>query len=252
MKEQSVRKTKTIHMTGTKRFSIWLCLFLLTSPLAFGQCRSQIWRSTKDSTVPARFQSLLPSGMAGRFAVHLNSGDWLIVYAKPGIHTADDPQDGGFLLVRGHHVLVSQSLMNLPAWKKFARDIGSPGTPAFGVFAAQVCASGEKPIIFLGFAACCTTASAVQYFLMQQAGTGYGLKILPMVGGGKLEIIDSTPIRLKLWDETGDGKCDGCLQHFQVSEYEMRNGKPVLVRKQKTSGEYKPGDFDSHRIVLVH
>jgi hypothetical protein len=189
--------------------------------------------------------------MAGRFAVQLKDSDWLVVYTKPGPRTQDDPQDGGFLLVRGHHVLVSQSLMAIPAWKKFAQDIGSPGTPAFGVFAARACRSGEKPIIALGFAACCTTASAIQYIFAEPHGTGYLLTTLPMVGGGKLEIISGKPIRLKLWDEMGDGQCDGCLQHFNVSEYEMKGGEAVFVRKEQVPRKYKPGDFDAHRIVLV-
>lgn len=216
-----------------------------------GQCRTQTWTSTTDSTIPAKLQSLLPSGMAGRFAVHLDSGDWVVVYAKPGARTSDDPQDGGFLLVREHRVLVSQSLMDIPAWKKFARDIGSPGAPAFGVFVAQVCA-GKSSIIALGFAACCTTASAVQYILMRQEGTAYSLHTLPMAGGGKLEILAGNPIRLKLWDETGDGQCDGCPQHFHVSEYKIQDGEPVFVRKEQAPEKYKPGDFDTHRIVLVH
>ncbi|MGC2163233.1 MAG: hypothetical protein WA634_15075 [Silvibacterium sp.] len=225
-------------------------LFLMLASPAFGQCSSRVWESTTYPQGPAKFQSLLPAGMTERFSVNLFGNDWLVVYARPGVHTSQDPQDGGFLLVRDHRVLVSQSLMQVPAWKKFARDIGPENLPAFNVFAAQVC-HGHGRIVVLGFAACCSTASAVLYMIAEPNGDNYRLTTLPMVGGGKLEIAASDPVRLSLWDELGDGACDGCLQHFNISEYKMEDGAPVLIRKQRASTKHKPGDFDAHRIVLV-
>jgi hypothetical protein len=233
---------------GGKLFT--MLLLLLGALPAFGQCRSRVWKSTAYPHEPAKFQSLLPPGMTEQFVVNLVNNDWLVVYGKSSERTPSDPQDGGFLLVRGHRVLVNQSLMQVPAWKKFARDIGPENLPAFSIFAAQVC-HGRGRIVVLGFAACCSTASAVLYMIAKPNGGNYRLTTLPMVGGGKLEITASDPVGLNLWDEMGDGACDGCPQHFNISEYKMEDGTPVLIRKQRASTKHKPGDFDAHRIVLI-
>ena len=87
--------------------------------------------------------------------------------------------------------------------------------------------------------------------VLEPRGTGYSLNMLSMVGGGKLEISAGSSLKLSLWDEKGDGKCDECLQHFEVSEYEMKDGRPDLIRKLRAEEKYKPGDFQAHRIVLV-
>jgi hypothetical protein len=228
-----------------------LLLLALSCSFAFGQCRSRVWESTSYPKGPAKFPVLMPAGMAERLAVNLTGNDWLVVYAKPGTRTPDDPQDGGFLVVRGHRVLVSQSLMQIPAWKKFARDIGPQDRPAFNVFVARVC-SGRSPVFVLAFAACCSTASALQPMIVTPQGEGYRLRMLPMVGGGKLEVATGGAMKLSLWNERGDGRCDECLQHFDITDYWIDNGSPVLKGKQVSLEEHKPGEFASHRIVLVH
>lgn len=237
---------------GVKSFSI--LLLMAFAPALFAQCASRTWDSPWQSPssveAAAKFESLIPAGMTERFTAKLTENDWFVAYATAGARTKDNPQDGGLLFIRNGQVLTSQSLLDVPAWKKFARDVGPADLPTFSVFAAQLC-QGSKRVVVLGFSACCSAASAVLYMTAIPEGDTYMLAALPVVGGGRLEVFPGSPIKLRLWSGREDGKCEQCDQHFDQSEYELRDSEPVLLKKAISTQMYKPGDFAAHRIVLL-
>jgi hypothetical protein len=240
---------------GCWKGPILLLVVTMLSSNLFAQCAARVWDSHgRDATVHSKhletFQSVVPAGMKPRFEAQMSDSDWLVVYEKHGARSTSDPQEGGFVIVRDRKVLVHQDLLAIPAWRKFAKDVGEADRPAFAVSIAQVCRGSER-MTFAAFAACCTTASAVLYMVATPERDSYRVEALPLVGGGKLEVSAGSAVKIRLWDETGDGKCDGCPQHFKVTEYRVDGGKPIVVGEETPSQLFSPGDFDAHRIVLL-
>ncbi|WP_446742283.1 hypothetical protein [Silvibacterium acidisoli] len=232
---------------------IRLLAALLFAPSLLAQCVSHSWESLWKTAAPVhdakQFAQLLPAGAEVRYAVTLSNRDEFVAYVPAGARPKEDPQDGGFLFVRGGKVVLRQSLLGVANWKKFARDIGPADKPAFSVFVNEFCAN-EQPRVALGFSACCSDASAVLYFLVTLDHGEYKLAQLPVVGGGRLQIFPRDPVQLRVWSGKEDGKCEECEQHFRVSDYRVVNGAPTLFDTKESLQMYKPGEFAPHRISL--
>jgi hypothetical protein len=147
-------------------------------------------------------------------------------------------------------VILRRSLMSVPSWRNFARSVHDDDPPATGVSVGQVCEEAAHTVA-IAFQACCTTTSPVLCFIGVSDGGAYRVTALPIIGGGKLEVYRSSPVKLQLWDETSDEMCDGCPQRYEVSEYRVVGGKPVFVRRFTPSRRYAAGEFDPDRIALM-
>jgi hypothetical protein len=229
-------------------------LVLLMAGMAISQlsaeCTTHVWDTSQIPAHPSWLEPFIPAGTQSGFAAQLNSTDWLITYQFE--HDAGDKGAfyKGFVIVRNGTVLRQQSLMSVSAWKRLAKKLGYSNMPGFTIYVAQVC-DGRRQLDAVGFGVCCTASDGILFFVAAPERDFYRITVLPIVGGGKLEISQTFPASLRLWSEAGDGKCDGCLQHYTVSEYSVIEGKPTFVRQSTTSQQFEPGEFDAHRIVLL-
>jgi len=46
-----------------------------------------------------------------------------------------------------------------------------------------------------------------------------------------------------------EGNCNACETAYQITEYEIRNGKPVRTRRYRTRHLYDSGNFDDRRRI---
>ncbi|HTV04594.1 MAG TPA: hypothetical protein VME86_04435 [Acidobacteriaceae bacterium] len=213
------------------------------------QCTTRVWDTSRPPEHPSWLLPFIPVGTQPAFAAQLNSSDWLITYQlqhEPGDKGAFYT---GFVVVRSGEVVRNVSLMSVGAWKRMGKKLGYTNMAALNVYAAQVC-QDKQLLAAVGFQVCCTASSGILYFIVTPEPDFYRITPLPMVGGGKLEISSTFPVQLRLWGEEGDGTCDACLQHFNVSEYSVVAGKPTPGQHNTTSQQFKPGDFDADRIVI--
>lgn len=222
----------------------------LLTPRLHAQCATQVWNTSQMPDHPTWLQPFLPANTQPGFAAQLSPTDWLITYQFE--HAASDKGAfyKGFVIVRNGDVLRDESLMSVGAWKTTAKKLGYANMPGFTVHAAEVC-EGKTEVVTVGFSVCCTTSSAILYFVAAPEPDFYRITALPIVSGGKLEMSQSLPVTLHLWNETNDGTCDGCAQHYKVSEYVMAQDKPKLVQQTASSQRFEPGQFDANRIVIL-
>jgi hypothetical protein len=230
-------------------------LSAVSSSFLRAQCANQIWQTTVKSKTITRFQSAVPAGMRPRFAAKLNDADWLVVYESKNPAENKTARDEGFVIMRNGRRLLNQTLMAIPAWSSFAKSMDEKDMPGFAVSVAQFC-SGQDHAVAIAFGACCTTSSSILYFIAVANEDGYAITALPMVGGGKLELLAGSFLKLRLWDEmyetcTEKIESDACPRKFKISEYQFQNGHPVFVKQSVSSRRFSPGDFDKHRIVLL-
>lgn len=216
----------------------------------FAQCSTRVWDPAVRSANLAQFQSFVPAKMSPRFSAKLTQTDWLIFYEVPRPLNEPVPHDEGFEIVRNSHVVLRRSLMSVPAWRDFARSVKDNDPPAIGIAAGQVCGRMANTVA-VAFQACCTTTSALLYFIAVSSGGAYRVTALPMGRGGKLELSQTSPVRLDFWDETDDGSCDGCLQHYKITQYRIVSGEPVFVHRFTSSRRFEAAEFDPNRIALL-
>jgi len=91
-------------------------------------------------------------------------------------------------------------------------------------------------------------------FVLVPSAHGYDVTDLPEISGGVLEVSRADPLHLRTWDNLHEGECNACETHYQITEYEIRDGKPVRTRRYRTRHLYDSGNYifdDRRRIRFI-
>jgi hypothetical protein len=219
-------------------FTLIFALGIATSALT--QCNFQI------SLVP------LPSMKAAskardfvRFSYSLSASDSLLIRSHEDTETSIGPYDTGFAITRDGKVLQSVVLQKLP---EFRRE-DSFFSEAFRTLAiTRACGTGG-PIYFVSMQYSGDITSPALLFTLVPSVRGYEVSTLPMISGGVLDVSKADPLHLRTWDNLHEGNCNACETAYQITEFEMRAGKPVRTRQYRTRHVYTSGNFDDRRRI---
>ena len=80
---------------------------------------------------------------------------------------------------------------------------------------------------------------------------GYEVSTLPMFRGGVVDVSKADPLHLKIWENLEEGICNACATRYRITEYKIRDGKPVRIRQYRTRRLYTTGNFDDTRIRFI-
>jgi hypothetical protein len=91
-------------------------------------------------------------------------------------------------------------------------------------------------------------------YIFVPSARGYEVSSLPTISGGVLEVSRANPLHLRTWDNLQEGECNACETAYRITEYEIRDGKPVRTRRYRTQHLYDSGNYifdDRRRIRFI-
>lgn len=226
------------------RLQITFLLFtsLCSSTTARSQCRSHITlvplSAQKPASEPRKFV---------RFRYSLSASDSLLITSNEDSEKSLGPFDTGFVINRDRRDLQTISLRKLPEMLREEPDYANSFTT---LAVARACAK-EGPIFFVTMQYVGDLTSPALLFTLVPTATGFEISTLPMISGGVLEVSTSNPSHLRTWDNLHEGNCEACETAYQITEYEIRSGKPIQTRKYRTRHRYTSGYriFDDRRRI---
>ena len=207
--------------------------------MAHAQCKNQI------TLVPLTTQkSANKVRDFDRFRYSLSVSDTLIIRSHEDTGTSIGPYDTGFVITRDGKALQRISLRELPEMH------GEPDfADSFTTLAVtRACGSGSS-IFFVTMQYMGDLTSPALLFVLVASEHGYEVSALPTISGGVFEISRVNPFHIRTWDTLHEGECNACKTAYQVTEYEIRNGKPVQIRRYRTRSQYSSVDFDDRRRI---
>jgi hypothetical protein len=219
-----------------------LLIPLLWAASASSQCNDQI------TLVPLRNQKA--AGKARdfvRFRYSLSPSDSLLIQSHEDAETSLGPYDTGFVISRGDRVLQSISLRNLAEMRSEEPDYAESFTT---LAVTRACAS-DGPVFFVTMQYEGDETSPALAFALVPSQEGFEISNLPMFRGGVLDVSRGDPHHLRVWDSLVEGECNACATAYQITDYEIQNGKPVRKRRYRTQHTYTSGNpfFDDRRRV---
>jgi hypothetical protein len=180
-----------------------------------------------------------------RFKYALSGSDSVLIRSHEDTQTTIGPYDTGFVITRDEKVLQSVVLSSLPEFRRedpaFAESFGT-------LAVTRACGSGG-PIYFVTMQYFGDMLSPALVFVLTPSAQGYVVATLPMISGGVLDVSKKDPSHLRTWDSLNEGECNACNTDYRISEYEIRDGKPVRTRRYRTRHVYTTGDFDDRRRI---
>jgi len=225
--------------------AIALISSFVPASLAVSQCTNQI------TLVPLTAQKAARKARDFvRFRYTLSASDSLQIQSHEDIETSIGPFDTGFAITRDGKTTQSVVLRNLP---EFRRE-DSYFAEAFTALAVTRACTSPGPIYFLTMQYTGDETSPDLPFILIPSAQGYVISTLPMISGGVLEVSIADPLHLRAWNNLGEGSCNACETAYQITEYEIRDGKPILTRKYRTRHLYASGAYifdDRRRIRFV-
>lgn len=114
----------------------------------------------------------------------------------------------------------------------------------------RACAS-EGPIYFITMQYMGDEISPALVFAVVPSAKGYEISALPMFSGGTLDVFATDPLHVRVWDNLHESECNACETAYRVTEYEIRDGKPVRTRQYRTRHLYSSGQFSDSRVRFV-
>lgn len=229
------------------RPSVFVCALILVAgivPATFGhsQCRNEI------TTLPLRaMKAASHSRNFIRFKYSLSSSDSLLIRSHEDTKTTIGPYDLGFLITRDGKTLRSLTLRKLP---EFRREDAFFSEAFSTVAIARACGSGD-PIYFVAMKYMGDELSPALVFVIVPSARGYDVSALPMFSGGAVDIATANPLHLTVWNNLNEGSCNACKTPYQITAYEIRDGKPVRIRQHRTSRLYSSDQFPESRIRFI-
>lgn len=202
---------------------------------ALSQCKSQITlvplRSMKAASNDSEFV---------RFRYALSASDSLLIRSY-------GPYDTGFVITRNGRALQRIALRDLPEMPREEPEYAD----SFRTLAVTRACEGGGPIFFVSMQYSGDITSPALLFVLVPSANGFDVNTLPMISGGVLEVSKSNPLHLRTWDNLHEGNCEACETAYQITEYEIRNGKPIQTRQYQTQHLYTSGNyiFDDRRRV---
>jgi hypothetical protein len=182
-----------------------------------------------------------------RFKYPLSSSDILIVRSHEDGAPTGAANDTGFIIMRNHSVLQRLSLKQISEIRREEPDYADNFVP----LAVTRACGDEGPIFFLTMQYSGDRTSPTLFLVLVPSARGYEVTALPMISGGVLDVSRTNPLHLRTWDNLHEGQCEACETAYQLTEYEIRSGKPAQTRQYRTKHLYTSGYriFDDRRRV---
>jgi hypothetical protein len=180
-----------------------------------------------------------------RFNYHLSDSDTLFIRSHEDTETTIGPYDTGFVIVRSGRVLQRISLAEL----RVMRGEDAYLAESFGTLAVTRACRSSGPIFFVTMQYSGDEISPALVLTLLSRAHGYEVSDLPMISGGVLEVSEADPLHLRTWNSLHEGSCNACDTPYQITEYEIRGGKPVRVGRHRTRRLYNSGMFDDRRRI---
>lgn len=228
----------------SRRFGILATLIFISTfwpaASALSECNDQI------TLVPLTDQKA--AGKARdfvRFRYPLPASDSLLIRSHEDTETSIGPYDTGFVIARDGSVLRSISLRELPEMRGEDPDFANSFTT---LAVTRACGIGGE-IFFVTMQYSGDETSPAFVFVLAPTADGYKVSTLPMISGGVYEISRTDPLHVRAWDSLHEGQCNACATAYQITEYEIRDGKPVRIGRYRTRHLYASGHFDDRRRI---
>jgi len=230
-------------------FALTLISVLIPTRSALSQCKNQITLTTKHSIKTAGDASDLV-----RFRYLLSTSDSLLIRSHMAAEDSTSPFDTGFdtgfAITRDGKTIKSVLLRKLP---EFLREEPEYSESFTTLAVTRACTSGG-PIYFISMQYMGDRTSPALVFTVVPSTLRYEVSTLPMISGGVVEVSTANPLHLRTWDNLHEGQCEACETAYQITEYEIRNGKPVQTRQYRTRHVYDSGNYrfdDMRRIRFI-
>ena len=207
--------------------------------LAISQCKNQI------TLVPGTvMKAAAQAHDFVRFRYHLSVSDSLLVRSHEDTETTIGPFDTGFVVKRDGKTVQSVLLQQLPEFQ--AGSSFSEGITTLAL--TRACASGG-PVYFVTMQWMGDAISPALISILVPAVQGYKVSTFPSFSGGVVDVSKADPLHIKIWSSLHEGACNACETAYQITEYNIRDGKPILTRQYRTRRLYTSGNFDDRRRI---
>jgi hypothetical protein len=179
-----------------------------------------------------------------RYTYSFSASDSLLIRSHEDTETTIGPYDTGYSIMRSGKTVQSVTLRELPEFQ-------SDPTFSEGYFTLAVtraCTSGG-PIYFATMQWMGDIISPALVFTLVPSGPGYKISTLPSFSGGVVDVSMANPLHIRVWDNLHEGGCNACETAYRITEYEIRDGRPVRTRQYRTKRLYTSGNFDDTRRI---
>lgn len=180
-----------------------------------------------------------------RFRYSLSTSDSLLIRSHEDTETTIGPYDTGFVITRDGKTMQSVALRKLPEFRSENIQF-SEGFYTLAV--TRACTSGG-PIYFVTMQWMGDEISPALAFTLVPSAQGYEVSTLPTISGGVVDVSTANPLHLRTWDSLHEGECNACETAYQITEYEIRDDKPIRTRQYRTRHLYTSGNFDDRRRI---
>jgi len=228
-----------------RKYVVLVALALLSSiepALALSQCSNQI------TIVPLKVMKAASKARDFiRFSYSLSTSDLLLIRSHEDTQTSIGPYDTGFVITREGKTIQSVVLRKLPEFQREEPEYSE----AFITLAVTRACTRRGPIYFVTMQYMGDMTSPALLFTFVPSAQGYEVSALPMISGGVLEVSKADPSHIRTWDNLHEGECEACPTAYQITEYEIREGRPIQIRQYRTRHLYDSGNyiFDSRRRI---
>jgi len=229
------------------RISIVLATFILM--LTFGPATHGI-SECKNETImlpvsPMKAASKPRDFISFKYA--MSTSDSILIQSHEDTETTIGPYDLGFLIRHDGRTVRSVSLQKL---SEFRREDSFFSEAFMTVAVSSACTNG-KVVYFVTMKYMGDEISPALVFVIVPSPQGYKVSALPMFSGGTVEVSKTNPYSLRVWDNLHEGECNACETAYQITEYEIRDGKPIRTKRHRTRHLYSSGQFEDSRIRFI-
>ncbi len=182
-----------------------------------------------------------------RFKYPLSSSDSLLIRSHEDTKTTIGPYNLGFLITRDGKTLRSMTLRNLPEFRQKDAFFSEAFTT---VAIARACGTGG-PAYFVTMKYMGDELSPALVFLVIPSAQKYDISALPMFSGGTVDVSTANPLHLRIWNNLNEGSCNACGTPYEITDYRIRDGKPVRIRQHRTRRLYSSDQFPESRIRFI-
>jgi len=221
-----------------------LILVVATQPIpfAFSQCTNQ---TTMVPVSPIKAASKRRDFF--RFKYAMSSSNSILIRSREDTETSIGPYDLGFLIARDGTTINRVALRGLSQFQGEDEEYSE----SFSTLAITRACASEGPIYFVTMKYMGDELSPALVFVVVPSREGYVASALPMFSGGTVDVSRADPLHLKVWHNLNEGMCNACKTAYRITEFEIRDGKPVRTRQHRTKRLYSTGQFEESRIRFV-
>jgi len=230
----------------SRKYVVLVALTLISAlgpaELAYSQCNNQI------TLVPLKAKKVASEASDFiRFSYSLSTSDSLLIKSHEVNETSIGQFDTGFVITRDKKTMQSVVLRKLPEFQREEPEYSE----SFKTLAVTRACGDGGPIYFVTMQYMGDMTSPALLFTLVPSAQGYEVSTLPMISGGVLEVSIANPLHVRTWDNLHEGECEACPTAYQITEYEIREGKPIQIRQYRTRHLYDSNNniFDDRRRI---